>query len=200
MLDPSEQPVATGDEADVSRAVTPEAVNSAGNRRGMHPRSRSALVPGGVPPAPVGNQRHVVHGAYAQVAVERLEAKAREVFAALAADAPLRDRDGALPAADGAAVRLAAESLCRLDSVADYLARKGIEDDKGELRATVLEIEGRLRREASDHLDALGMSPRSRARLGVDVARAATFDLAKAWQLEHEQGDVIDAEEASADG
>lgn len=170
--------------------------NRSGNRRGLSPRSRAALVPGGVPPAPKGNDRGVRHGAYARVAAGRLNAKAAEVFAALAADAPLRDAAGALPAADGALVRLAAEALCRLDSVAEFLARRGIEDDNGELRAGVLDIEGRLRREASDHLDALGMSPRSRARLGLDVARAQSFDLAQMWAT----GDVIDAESVSDDG
>ncbi len=151
----------------------------------------------GAKTAPPGNARALRHGAYARVAVDRLAVKEREVFDALAADAPLRDRDDQLPAADGALVRLAAEVLCRLDSVGDYLARRGIEDDKGELRAAVLDIEGRLRREASDHLEALGMSPRSRARLGVDVARAATFDLARHWA---EDIDVIDAEEVSGGG
>lgn len=152
--------------------------------------------------APVGNVRALRHGAYATVARDRIDVKVREVFDALAADAPLRDRDGGLPAADGAAVRLAAEVLCRLDNVSDFLARRGIEDDKGELRTTVLDIEGRLRREAADHLDALGCTPRARARLGLDVARAEAFDLAKAWQAEHERaaGDVIDAEEVSGDG
>jgi len=138
----------------------------------------------------------VRHGAYARVAAGRLDAKALEVMEALAADAPLRDADGGLPAADGALVRLAAEALCRLDSVADYLARRGIEDENGELRGTVLEIEGRLRREASDHLEGMGMSPRSRARLGVDVARAQSFDLARHWSA----GDVIDAEDVGDDG
>lgn len=155
--------------------------NRAGNRRGLHPRSQAALVPGGVPAAPAGNGRGVTHGAYARVADSRLEAKAREVFGALVEDAPLRDPDGSLPAADGAAVRLAAEALCRLDSVGEYLARRGIENDAGELRLTALEAEGRLRREAADHLDALGMSPRSRAKLGVDVARAQPMDLAAYW-------------------
>jgi hypothetical protein len=109
-----------------------EPLNRAGNRRGMHPRSRSALVPGGVPAAPPGNRRHVTHGAYAAMAREHINAKAVEIFDALALDAPLTDRDGELPAADGALVRLAAEALCRLDSVGDYLARRGIETDAGE--------------------------------------------------------------------
>jgi len=48
----------------------------------------------------------------------------------------------------------------------------------GAVRPAV-ELEGRLRREAADYLDALGCTPRSRARLGLDVARG--FDLAQHW-------------------
>ncbi|MEJ7785506.1 MAG: hypothetical protein WKF96_11935 [Solirubrobacteraceae bacterium] len=149
----------------------------------------------------MGNQHRRTHGAYAAVAVDRLDVKAREVFDALAADAPLRD-GGELPAADGAAVRLAAEVLCRLDSVGDYLARRGIEDAAGALREGVLDLERRLRAEAADHLDSLGMTPRSRARLGLDVARAGV-DLAALWaEQAHEDdraaSDAIDG--TAADG
>lgn len=38
----------------------------------------------------------------------------------------------------------------------------------------------------------MGMTPRSRARLGLDVRRAGQFDLARAWAEE----DVIDGEAA----
>lgn len=147
-------------------------------------------------PAPVGNQRRRTHGAYAAVAADRLDAKVREVFDALAADAPLRAEDGGLPAADAAAVRLAAEVLCRVDSVSEYLTRRGIEDADGGLRTTVLELESRLRNEAADRLDALGLSPRARARLGLDVARAQSFDLAQHWAGE-DDSEVIDGEVTS---
>jgi hypothetical protein len=132
----------------------------------------------GRPPAPEpGNQRARRHGGYAQVAVARLDAKAREVFGALATDAPLREA-GELPAADAALVRLAADCLCRLEDVSANIRDRGLLDAKGEVRS-VVELEGRLRREAADYLDALGMTPRSRARLGVDVQRS--FDLAQHW-------------------
>jgi hypothetical protein len=125
------------------------------------------------PPAPpVGNVRALAHGGYAAVARDRLDAKVRDVFDALAADAPLRDSAGELPAADAAAVHLAAEAMCRLDDVAAHLRDRGILDTKGELRAAV-DVERRLRLEAADHLASLGMSPAARARLGVDVAAAA---------------------------
>lgn len=131
---------------------------------------------GGVPAAPEGNRRRVSHGAYAVIAHDRIDAKVREVFDALAEDAPMRAADGGLPAADAAMVRLTAEVMCRLDDVTGYLAARGWLDEKGEPRTTILDLEARLRREAADHLDALGCSPRSRAKLGVDLVK--TVDIA----------------------
>ena len=171
--------------------------NRSGNRRGLSPRSRAQLVPGGVRPAPAGNQRRVTHGAYRQLLDSAdLDAAERRVFAALAEDAPVRGADGNLPAADAAAVRLLADVLVRLDGVRDFIRRRGIEDADGNLRETVLDLERRLRLEAADHSAALGMTPRARAALGLDLARATSFDLAAHWSA----GDVIDAEEVADDG
>jgi len=100
-------------------------------------RQLANLRKGGIT-APVGNRRAVKHGGYAAVAADRLDAKAREVFAALAADV-----------------------LCRLDGMCDCLARCGVDDAKGVLRVVELDLERRLRAEAADHLDSLGMTPRS---------------------------------------
>lgn len=44
--------------------------------------------------------------------------------------------------------------------------------------APAADLAGRMRREASDYLDALGVTPKSRAKLGLDLAR--TTDLATA--------------------
>jgi hypothetical protein len=143
-------------------------------------RQLANLRPGAAVAGP-GNRRALRHGGYAAVAVERLEAKARQVYEALAADAPLRDPDGGLPAADAAAVTLLARCLVRLESVGEYLDRRGWEREDGDVRPA-LELEAKLRREAADHLDALGMTPRSRAKLGLDVARG--FDLAAEWAAE----------------
>jgi hypothetical protein len=142
------------------------------------------------------NRRAVKHGAYAAVARDRIDAKVREVFDALAEDAPLRAPDGGLPAEDTAMVRLAAEVLCRLDDVTSYLSARGWLDEKGKPRTVVLELEGRLRREAGDFLEAMGMSPRSRAKLGLDLARTQTIDLAAHWNDVGDQADVIDGDAA----
>lgn len=140
---------------------------------GKRRRQLDNLIPG-ARTAPPGNQRAVSHGGYAAIARAELEDKAREVFEALAADAPLRDGDGSLPAADALAVRLLAEVLIRLDRVRSHVGDFGLLDqESGEVRP-VVELEAKLRREAFDYAEALGLTPRSRSRLGLDLARTAT--------------------------
>jgi hypothetical protein len=131
------------------------------------------------PPAPVGNDRAVSHGAYSAIAVERIDAKVRVMFDALAADAPVRE-NGGLPAADGPVVRLLAETLCRLDDVTEFLGRRGWQDRKGNPRPALM-VESRLRAQALSLLVELGMTPKSRAALGLDLVRAGALDLAKHW-------------------
>lgn len=149
------------------------------------------------PPPPEGNRRAVSHGAYARVLTERLEAKAAEVFAAVAADAPVRAQDGSLPAADAVPARLLAECLCRLEDVGSHLRDRGLFDKDGGVRPAV-ELEGRLRREAADHADALGMTPRSRAKLGLDLAKS--FDLAQAWAQEDVAAEALDVDADAVSG
>lgn len=136
--------------------------------------------------------RRPVHGAYAQLAPERIEVKVAEVFAALAEDAPLRDRDGGLPAADAVAIRMLAECLCRLESLTVHLRDFGVLDQQTREVRPAVHVEAKLRREVADWLDALGMTPRARAKLGLDVARAqgGAFDLAR--HLADLDGDAAD--------
>ena len=122
------------------------------------------------PAAPIGNHRHLIHGAYAAVATERIDARVRELFGALAEDSPVRADDGGLPAADALAVRLLAEVLCRLESIAEYLSRRGWEDENGQPRA-VLDIEARLRAQALDLMRELGLTAAARVKLGLDLVR-----------------------------
>lgn len=176
-----------------------------GSKRGQtNPSSLANLRP---PPAPEkGNQRAATHGGFARIAPARLEQQEQEVFDALAADAPVRDSSGGLPAADTVVVSLLAETLCRLSNVREWIAENGVFDtrrftstdpkkqrDKRRKQRTrarkdpmrVVEVEARLRREALDYAESLGMTPRSRARLGLDMARTA--DLANAMSEEDPQ-------------
>jgi hypothetical protein len=119
------------------------------------------------------------HGGYAEVIGPRLDAKVAEVSEALAADAPLRDSGGGLPRADSALVVLLAKALVRLEDVGRWLDDYGKRDQAtGAERTSLLDLERRLRVEAADYLDAMAMSPRSRARLGLDLVKG--FDLAAA--------------------
>lgn len=170
----------------MSRRRKPRSVGGGGAR---NPRSLANLRRG-VTAAPVGNRQAMRHGGYATVAREKLDAKARVIFEALSDDAPLRADDGGLPTHDAAMVRLLADCLCRLDSLGDWLDGRWATPEA----RPALELEARLRTQAADFLDAMGMTPRSRAKLGLDVRRAGSFDLARQWADE----DVIDGEATDA--
>ncbi len=121
-----------------------------------------------------------------------MDGKARAIYSALAAEAPLRDAGGGLPAADRTAVELLALCLARLESIARWLELHGLLDpDSGEPRAAV-DLERRLRVEAADHAAALGLTPRARVALGLDLQRG--FDLAQAMSaLTDDEGGGRDA-------
>jgi phage terminase small subunit len=126
-------------------------------------------------------KRALSHGGYAQLAQEQLDEKTRQIMDALAADAPLRAADGGLPAHDSAIVALLADCMCRLDSLRADITAHGIFHQRGRRKGQVrpaVELERQLRRDAAGYLDQLGMTPKSRSALGLDLAR--TFDLAKA--------------------
>jgi len=132
-------------------------------------RQLANLKRGGAP-APAGNKRAESHGAYSAIARSELDEKAAAIYDALAGDAPVREYDDTLPAADAPAVRMLADALCRLDKIGGYVERRGWQDDTGKPRP-VLEYEARLRSHSLDLLKELGMTPASRAKLGVDLAR-----------------------------
>lgn len=161
------------------------------------PRKRAAQLANlrNAPSAPVGNRRALRHGAYAQIAAVELEAKAREIFDAISADAPVRAADGGLPAHDTIAVRLLAETLIRRERVRAEELAHGLEiasgPRKGELRG-IVQYGLRLDAQVIDLLDRLGMTPAARAKLGLDLARASQFDLAKAWAGADVEAEAVD--------
>lgn len=143
----------------------------------------------GAKPAPKGNSRAATHSAYAKVSSAQLDKKAREILEALTADAPVREDDGSLPAADAPAVRMLADALVRLDTISTFLDQRGWLDDDGKERP-VLVYEGRLRGHALDLMRELGMTPASRAKLGLELVRtAAAVDEAEAARAARERLD-----------
>lgn len=138
----------------------------------------------GGPPAAAGNALAATHRGYSAVSAREQDAKARAVYDALAADAPLRAPDGGLPRSDSMVVGLLARCLVRLERVEDDMDAHGWRDrESGEARP-VVELEGKLRREALDYARELGMTPRSRLALGLDLQRG--FDLAQAMAADGE--------------
>jgi hypothetical protein len=117
------------------------------------------------------------HGFYAEITGEQLRDEEARIYEALAADAPVRDADGGLPAADSLIVRQLAESLTRLQRITSHLIARGIERNDGTAKPA-LELELRVRAHILSLMTELGMTPKSRAALGVDVARVASAKLA----------------------
>jgi Phage terminase, small subunit len=126
----------------------------------------------GVTVPPPGNVRRLQHGAHALGATRRLASEhERRIFTELAEDAPVRDVDGGLPAADRTVVGLLASCLARLDAVDAWLAVHGTVDEKGR-PYPALTARASLDSAAAKHCDSLGMTPRARVSLGLDLVRA----------------------------
>jgi hypothetical protein len=130
----------------------------------------------------------VTHGFRSEALVKDVEPEVRELMDALAESAPVRDPDGSLPGADIVAIEAAARALKRWRSVSAWCDLHGrVDPKKHEVRpAARYELEGE--RALQRCLDSLGMSPMSRSKLGLNIARTAgAFDLARHRQ---EQDDV----------
>jgi hypothetical protein len=142
-----------------------------------HPNSLANLQPG-AGAGDGGLQRAATHRGFAQIAHDQLDAKTLSIMDALSADAPLRSTDGALPVHDSAAVALLADCLCRLEMLRTDIATHGVLVERGKRKGQVrpaVDLEAKLRREATSMLNELGMTPKARAALGVDVKRAESI-------------------------
>lgn len=123
------------------------------------------------PRAPRGNVRTLRHGGRATAATLPVSEVVLELRDTLAAAAPVRDHAGDLPAADEATVELAARALCRVRRVEAWCDVHGYLDEKtGDVKPAVRYLE-EATRTADRLLGSLGMNPRERARLGVDLVR-----------------------------
>lgn len=134
------------------------------------------------PAAPSGNRRAVKHGAHSTLSADAISAEVRELYDVLADSAPLRDGVGALPVADEAAVEVAARALHRYRKIATWLDLHGRLAEKTGEPKPAARYEVDCERALERALDSLGLNPRSRARLGLDLAGAAEKapDLARA--------------------
>lgn len=169
-------------EADVPLSTDPDK-----RARQLANLRRENLVPG--QGADAAHRALTTHGAYSERLVADVSAEVREIMEALADAAPVRAADGGLPSHDVVAVELAARQLRRLRAVETYLDLHGVLDEKGNVRpATDLgnQLAAGLLRMLAD----LGMTPASRAKLGVDLARTADLaaDLAALARSEEANG------------
>src|SRR4051794_2827630 len=130
-----------------------------------------------------GNRRALKHGGRSE-RPPGLDAARADLFDWLAESAPIRADDGGLPAADSAAVELAAMALARVRALDSWLAVHGYLDEKtGAEKPAVAALE-RATATATKLLGKLGMTPADRASLGVAVAKGR--DLAAEWAAEAE--------------
>jgi P27 family predicted phage terminase small subunit len=129
-----------------------------------------------------GDAAALKHGARSRLPAPVDEADLAEVRDAIAAAAPVRDATGDLPAADQAAVEMVARALKRYRQVNQWCEMHGrFEERTGKQKPAAtyeLQAEAALARA----LDAVGMTPMARSKLGLNLATA--FDLARAWQEE----------------
>ena len=146
-----------------------------------HPASLANLRRG-ITTAPPGNQRRVTHGFGSQALVKDVGDEVRVLMDALAEGLPVRDP------ADTAAIEVAAAALRRWRSVSSYCDLHGRIGKDGKISSPA-DYELRAERALHRCLDDLGMSPLSRSRLGLNIARTQqSFDLARYWQEQDNGG------------
>lgn len=127
----------------------------------------------------------LTHGARSTLLFKDVDAEVVELMDALGESVPVRDADGGVPAADQAAVEYAARALKRYRHLSTWCDLHGrIEEKTGKVKPAA-DYELRAEKSLANALDALGMTPTSRARLGLDLARSA--DLAMEWAAESDR-------------
>jgi hypothetical protein len=145
------------------------------------------LIPGGPDGAALapGNQIAATHGYRSAAVVKDVSAEVREIMDGIAAVVPVRE-DGEAPACDALAIEACAVALRRWRHVYAYADTHGRLDRKGN-ETDAARVEDKAERALWRALGALGLHPQSRVALGLNLARAQSFDLARHWQ---EQGDA----------
>jgi Phage terminase, small subunit len=141
-------------------------------------RERSLANLKNAPPAPPGNARALRHGGYAAVSAAERDGELRRIRDALAEDAPLLDR------ADAVMLELLADAIVHWRRVRAHIADHGWRDKDGP--KPEVDLSQRLRREIADYLDEMGMSPRARVKLGLDLRRG-NLDAATALSAAREE-------------
>lgn len=138
-----------------------------------------------------GGRAAVTHGAHAQPTPQQLEPQRQAIYDVLAAQAPLRAADGSLPVADRAAVELLAVTLARLASIDAYVTEHGVFSSSRGRGDSVLQAEARLQRLALSLMIEMGLTPRSRVALGLDLQRGTDLAAAMSEDDEHRRAEML---------
>ncbi|MGI8804342.1 MAG: hypothetical protein ACR2IN_01350 [Thermoleophilaceae bacterium] len=117
------------------------------------------------------------HGGLTTPSAEEVAPIEQELEQIMAA-APLRDSNGEVPISDRHWARELAADIWRLRRVRLWLDMHGALDEKTGNVKPAAALELKLSQHVREGLEAMGMTPRSRARLGLDLQRTA--DLATA--------------------
>jgi len=110
------------------------------------------------------------HGGHATPTVDEI-ATVEQELRELAAAAPLRDSNGDLPVFDRPWARELAAGIWRLRRVRAWVDLHGALDEKSGSVQPAAALELRLSQHVREGLKALGMTPRSRAKLGIQISR-----------------------------
>lgn len=143
-------------------------------KEGVNVPADHPIWPGGAPMFSKGNALARRHGAHGPLPAEHLEGKAAEIAAVV----PVRGEDGGLHPADAYAVQMLAEVLCRIELATAHIDKHGLTNKKGEAHSLLRHL-SRWEAQAREWMNDLGMTPRARVALGLNLAR--TRDLAQEW-------------------
>jgi hypothetical protein len=137
-------------------------------------RQLANLKRGANPVTPKGEPSTALnHGGRSKLLYRDVGAEVYELMDALGEAVPVRNADGSVPAADIAAIEYAARALKRYRHLSTWCDAHGrIEEKTGDVKSAA-QYELQAERSLAAALDALGMTPTSRAKLGLDLQRTA---------------------------
>jgi hypothetical protein len=135
-----------------------------------NPRSLANLIPGGGAAGP-GNTRALKYGAHGAALIADVGEETREIIDGIAAVVPVREGGGA-PAADVLAIERLAVALKRWRAVVVWNDMHGRIDEKTGEEKPAAQFELRAEGAFERALDALGLTPQSRSKLGLRLVQA----------------------------
>ena len=129
-----------------------------------------------------GNQAAVTHGGRSEI---KIAGRAAELSGYLESIVP------AVSPADWPLITLLARDLAKVEAISEFLEEHGLTNPDGSERKVLLRDLATAANSAARNCDRLGLSPTSRAKLGLDLTRTAAVH---AEQLRAAEGAAAEAE------